>query len=276
MKKVVIYAIGLIWTGGFVAGNGEEIEESGNAPDMQTYLGVQVTPIQPETASQLDLDPEMGVVVNFVEENSPAEEAGLEQYDVLLKLDDQLLIGTRQIGVLVRSKAAGDSVELTYIRKGKKDTLDLVLGEREALHGGLFAQPVGTFVGSDYGTATIQSSPSFDFAFEGLAIDREELEKKMEIIKENLKAAKTHPNFKDMPPIDIRKGDAMMLWRDDSAKIDIELKDGERHVRILDKDGNVIFSGPMNSEEDVKKVPEQFHMNLKAIEKMGSMRGRGV
>ena len=43
----------------------------------------------------------MGLVVEFVADKSPATEAGLKPEDVLEKLNDQLLVNSEQLAVLV-------------------------------------------------------------------------------------------------------------------------------------------------------------------------------
>ena len=52
------------------------------------YLGVATMEVSPELASQLKLSPGMGLVVNMVLPDSPAERAGVKQYDVITRLDN--------------------------------------------------------------------------------------------------------------------------------------------------------------------------------------------
>src|SRR5206468_7733179 len=47
------------------------------------YLGVATMEVPPELAAQLKLSPGMGLVVNSVLPDSPAERAGVKQYDVI-------------------------------------------------------------------------------------------------------------------------------------------------------------------------------------------------
>jgi hypothetical protein len=95
------------------------------------YLGVATSPPTPIVREQLKLAHGMGLVVDVVEKQSPAEEAGLKQYDVLTKLGDQLLINGEQLAVLVRSKQPGDEVELTVVRGGESRTVKAKLIEHE-------------------------------------------------------------------------------------------------------------------------------------------------
>src|SRR6476660_8678591 len=54
------------------------------------YLGVSTSPASPVLQRQLGLPEGMGLVVEFVAPKSPAEEAGMRQYDVMQKINDQL------------------------------------------------------------------------------------------------------------------------------------------------------------------------------------------
>src|SRR5688572_5121192 len=74
------------------------------------YLGVTTSPAQPALQKQLQLRPGFGLVVDAVDSGSPAEQAGVKQYDILHKLDDQLLVNAEQFVVLVRSYGPGSKV----------------------------------------------------------------------------------------------------------------------------------------------------------------------
>ena len=71
------------------------------------------------------------LVVDFVQPNSPAQKAGIRQYDLLLKLNDQLLINAEQLAVLVRTFKPGDEIHLTLLREGERQSPSLTLAERE-------------------------------------------------------------------------------------------------------------------------------------------------
>ena len=95
-----------------------------------TYLGVQISPIDPVVTSQLGLQKGIGLTVNHVAEDSPAGKAGLEKFDILKLLDDQILIHPQQLRVLVRSKEEGDTITLTILRKGSELKLEATLVKR--------------------------------------------------------------------------------------------------------------------------------------------------
>ena len=73
---------------------------------------------------------EGGLRVTKVGSESPAEEAGIADGDVLLKLNDVVLESRKQMQDLLKEMSAGDEVVLETERDGKPETFTLELGER--------------------------------------------------------------------------------------------------------------------------------------------------
>jgi PDZ domain-containing secreted protein len=94
-----------------------------------TYLGINSSPPPDALREQLKLPKGLYLVIDSVEADSPAAAAGLRSFDVLQKLDDQLLVNSEQLTVLIRNHRAGDDVELTLIRDGQPLKLRAALGE---------------------------------------------------------------------------------------------------------------------------------------------------
>jgi hypothetical protein len=96
-----------------------------------TYLGAVTTAAPAAMREQLKLAPGVGLVVDRVEPNTPAEKAGLKQHDLIEKLDDQLLINPEQLATLLRSKKPGDEVTLGIVRQGEHQSVKAKLEEKE-------------------------------------------------------------------------------------------------------------------------------------------------
>jgi membrane-associated protease RseP (regulator of RpoE activity) len=96
-----------------------------------TYLGVSASPPPRELAAHLPIPRDTGLVVEGLVPDGPAAKAGLEQNDVLTRLDDQILIHPRQLSVLVANRKEGDVVKVSFIRRGETKELDVTLGTRE-------------------------------------------------------------------------------------------------------------------------------------------------
>ena len=101
------------------------------SPAKATFLGVYATKLSPVVSRQLGLSGNLYLSVEQVSPGSPAEKAGLEQYDVLKKLDDQILVNQEQLLELVRSREANQQVSLTILRGGKEQVLKAKLGSKQ-------------------------------------------------------------------------------------------------------------------------------------------------
>jgi hypothetical protein len=118
-------------------------------PQTQTqavkgYLGVSIDRLPEALRAQLadSVPPQQGVLVTQVMQGSPAEKAGIEPFDILLRYDDQELFSPEQLTKLVGSDTSGKPVKLTIVRAGNVSTLDVTLGENQAQESApWFAQP---------------------------------------------------------------------------------------------------------------------------------------
>lgn len=97
-------------------------------PAPVTYLGITTSPPPAALAEQLKLPPERCLIIDSVEADSPASAAGLKAFDVVEKLDDQLIVNSEQLTVLVRLRKPGEEVTLTLIREGKLLKVTVKLG----------------------------------------------------------------------------------------------------------------------------------------------------
>lgn len=102
------------------------------APRIRTlpYLGVVTGSVDPALSAQLGLAGGLGLMVESVEPSSPAATAGLQRFDVLRALNEQLLFNTAQLAGLVRFYGYGTEVRLTVLRKGQEQTITVKIGDQ--------------------------------------------------------------------------------------------------------------------------------------------------
>lgn len=77
-----------------------------------------------------DTNKDGGLNVTKVGKDSPAEKAGFQDGDVLLKLNGTALESREQLQALLKEMAAGDPLEIEALRDGKPQTFKLNLGAR--------------------------------------------------------------------------------------------------------------------------------------------------
>jgi hypothetical protein len=95
-----------------------------------TYLGIGVAELNPILSHQLRLPLGFGLAVTGVKPGSPADGA-LAQHDILLRLDEQILINSPQLTVLVRSRQPQETVEFSVLREGTETKVEVTLTEHE-------------------------------------------------------------------------------------------------------------------------------------------------
>src|SRR5437773_147777 len=96
-----------------------------------TYLGVETSQVPDVVSEQLGLAKGFGLVVDYVEPNSPAATAGVQQNDILKMLNDQVLIEPSQLRKLLQTFPEGAEVTLTVLRKGQEQKLTAKLAKKE-------------------------------------------------------------------------------------------------------------------------------------------------
>ena len=95
---------------------------------LQTgYLGVRAQTLTPDLAKALDLDSHNGVVIVEVAPNSPAQKAGLEQQDVILKFNGKALTNQTNLTHEVSLIKPGTKVTITVNRDGKVKVLNATI-----------------------------------------------------------------------------------------------------------------------------------------------------
>lgn len=102
-----------------------------NKPVRKTWLGIAADDVPDELGAQLPIAEGTGLLVRSLSDDGPAAKAGLTKNDVLVKFDDQILTNADQLRALVGTKKEGDTVRLTYLRRGQELVAEVKLGARE-------------------------------------------------------------------------------------------------------------------------------------------------
>ncbi len=96
-----------------------------NGSVKRAYMGVSLAEMTPSLAQSLGLAPEtQGAVVASVSPNSPAERAGLQQGDVVQRIEGKLIKSSKEGQEAVRSKPIGSVLHLQVLRGGRMLALE--------------------------------------------------------------------------------------------------------------------------------------------------------
>lgn len=107
-----------------------------NGRVVRPFLGVRYYQINPEFAKQNGLTVDYGVIVRrgdggelAVIPGSPADKAGIEENDIITKVDGTVLDETHSLPSIIRRKNVGDSLKLTVIHDGEEKEVTAYLTE---------------------------------------------------------------------------------------------------------------------------------------------------
>ena len=235
-----------------------------------TYLGVDTSQVPTVVSEQLGLAKGFGLVVDYVEPNSPAATAGVQQNDILKMLNDQILIEPSQLRKLLQTFPEGAEVTLTVLRKGQEQKLTAKLARKEV------QQRRGAFPGGNHDW-------HWDFDATG------DLGGQMQDLKEQLKeqlgdqrgiirgavvqaheaarrarddarhaADELRIFFEDDGAAKASKidlGKAQIVFSDEKGELKLANIDGRKLLTVKDPQGKLLFSGPVETKEDLDKMP---------------------
>ncbi len=100
----------------------------------RAQLGVQIQDLDDDLGEYFPGADNEGVLVLKVNEDTPAEDAGLKAGDVIVKLDEDLVPDTEELMYLLAEYDDGDEVKVEYIRKGRKESVTIELENSHGMH----------------------------------------------------------------------------------------------------------------------------------------------
>lgn len=237
-----------------------------------TYLGVETSDVPRVLSEQIGLPRGFGVVVDYVAKDSPAAVAGLQTSDIIKMLNDQIIINPDQLGKLIRSFADGATVNLTVLRKSQEVKLTVTLKKHDVSVG---RGPFGGFEGfekewnfDDLGKM------NFDFQAPDMAAVRDAVQRaKDEAMRAGDEARKAVRKLRIVTSDDdstkttkVDLGNATINWSDDEGELKIERVDGKKTLMAKDKSGKVLFNGPIDTQEQRAKVPQNVRERFEMLE----------
>lgn len=97
-----------------------------------SYLGVHLIEVDEDRAGELNLPAPSGVEITSVAEDSPADQGGIVEGDVILAFRNEKVAGVEHFMRLVRETPVGREVAVVVWRGGSEQTLKVRVGKRKA------------------------------------------------------------------------------------------------------------------------------------------------
>ena len=241
-----------------------------------TYLGIETSEVPNVVCEQLGLAKGFGLVVDYVVPNSPAAAAGVQQNDILKMLNDQILTEPEQLSKLVRSYSEGTNVTLTVLRKGKEEKITVKLSKKEVpqrelerghhRHGGF---PFDEHDFRDFGMSDFNDEmddlqeklgDNAGLIHDAVVKARKEAARALDRARERVQRAgdQIRISSKDKDALkttNIDVGKAEIVCSDNAGELRVEKIDGKKILTAKDPQGRLLFSGPVETDEELAKLP---------------------
>ena len=94
------------------------------------YLGVGLQPMDENIAESLGLPKDRGEIVRSVQPGEAAARAGLQQGDVILRVNGQEVNPDQTVSFLIANTTVGSRIPLEIIRDGRRQTVNVAVGQR--------------------------------------------------------------------------------------------------------------------------------------------------
>ena len=110
----------------------QQLKEKGKV--SRGFLGLVPQEITPELQQSLSLESTQGVIVSSIQKDSPADQAGLRRYDVILEMNGQVVQSEDHFRRVIANTVPGEMLRLKISRDGKVLEMESKVAERaEAL-----------------------------------------------------------------------------------------------------------------------------------------------
>jgi hypothetical protein len=153
----------------------------------KTMIGLTQRPLDDQLREHLDLEEGVGTMILSVVEGLPADEAGLQQGDVLISVNGREVTGARVLTNEMSDLEPGDELDVVVLRKGLPETLTIKVAkfDAEKLYGERFPGGAPVAEGHNNVFRFDIDADDFDFDFDEFEeLIRDELAEVQELAPE--------------------------------------------------------------------------------------------
>jgi len=244
-----------------------------------TFLGLETSEVPSVVSEQLGLAKGFGLVVDYVVPDGPAAAAGVQQNDILKMLNDQILTEPDQLAKLVRSFSEGTNVTLTLLRKGKEEKVTVKLIKKEVPQRPEFGPGHHRHSGFPFGDEEFgdlrdqlnnfqdQLGDQRGMIHDAVMKARQEAMRARDEARRAAGEIKiTRSNGTGLKTTKIDMSKAQIVFSDDKGELRIDNIDGKKVLTAKDPQGLLLFSGPVETKEDLDKVPAEVRQRYEKLQ----------
>ncbi|MBD5781228.1 Do family serine endopeptidase [Pelagicoccus sp. NFK12] len=104
----------------------QQLADSGEV--RRGFLGVSIADVTPDIAEAFNMKNSKGVLINDVEEDSAADQGGIERGDIIVAVDGKKVESANQFRIRIGNTIPDTKIELDILRDGKPKTLEITVG----------------------------------------------------------------------------------------------------------------------------------------------------
>lgn len=259
------------------------------------YLGVVSSEVPEMLAEHLQLEPGEGIIVRSVLPDGPAAKAGIAENDIITRVDGEAVGNSMDLTREVKSHQPGKNIKLDVIQKGKPGNVEVTLGTRPDQIADLNLKPLddlnldgipreladrvrgaieGNLGGFDLGGLN-EENPGLEIAPMEDAI--KEMRQRMEKALKDMEALPgiEFQGAPGIPKINVQQG-ASIRMLDEKGSIELKSNDGGKEVTLRDKENNITWTGPWDTDQDKAAAPDDVRQRVERLNIDSNFNGNGL
>lgn len=259
------------------------------AENPTAYLGIMTERVPQAVREHLNLGDQDGVIITSVIPDGPAHKSGLAPNEIITAIGDVKVTTPAEVSTIIAGHKPGDEIRISSILKGKPADHKITLGERPA------HLPMARAMGVEHLPA-LENMPDeladrirrmVEENAQGLEMPFVPLEEPMpdpeldgamnEMRKKMEQALLQQHEMKFELGVDGNgikaQGQATFRMMDDEGSIEMKSHDDSKEVTVRDKENNMIWSGPWDTDQDKAAAPQDIRQRIERLNVDGNGRG---
>ena len=251
---------------------------------VKPYLGLGASPVPGFLGKHLNLPTNSGVMVRSLDPDGPAATAGFTVDDVITKIGGKAVASHRELVDGFAANPPGAEVEIAFIHEGKPGTRSVKLGARP------LDQPAAAAAGPEIKVLEGQLNLGGGLLGDLQPEAEKQLRKAMENALKNADANRMgiqiipggQGGIRLLPGGNGQQNRAQFgvassvrMMDQDGGSIEQKYVDGGSEVRVTDKDGKEVWSGPWDTEQDKAAAPPNIRKRLETFNLL-NVQGRNL
>lgn len=257
--------------------------------DVKPYLGLGASAVPGFLGKHLNLPANSGVMVRSMDPDGPAAKAGFTVDDVITKVNGKAVASHREMVDSFLTKKPGETIEIEFIHEGKPGSRSIALGERSAAQAANPAPgeanlkvaegqlPQINGIGGIGGNLPPDIEKRVRDAMENAMKNGGANQMRIQILPGGNGGVQIVPgaNGGNGQQNGFKFGVASSVnMMDDQGSIELKTANGGSEVRVTDKAGKEVWSGPWDTDQDKAAAPPDIRKRIERLNIMQPMQGK--